>query len=403
MTIGGTGIGISEHIREAYTFIAHNYQHGDEIFLIGFSRGAFTARSIAGLITAVGLLTKKGMAGFYEVFKDWENQITPGYVSKFPDIPFPKKPNINDPRYMAELKRLNLSRPNIPIRAVAVWDTVGSLGIPNLGLWPHSTKEYSFVNTEVSPIIEHAFHALALDEHRRPFSPTIWEQPDGQAWPRVMKQCWFPGVHSNVGGGYPNTQSADITLAWMVNQLEPLLDFNREYLLEQHEMNINYYKKQRESVRPWGCGEINESFSGFQKLAGSQVRTPGSYTATDPISGTDTGRPLRNTKEFMHASVRIRWGGKDLDRKDKGTYKPDALDGWTLRGAGADVELLGDNVIAWEHESGGKAERKVLLEDDLGEVEKMLLKASPGMATRVAAGQVGPGPMDSTEMLQRRH
>lgn len=378
-----------------YAFIAHNYEHGDEIFLIGFSRGAFTARSIAGLIASVGLLTKKGMGDFYEVFKDWENQITSGYVSKFPDIPFPNKPKINDPRYMAELQRLNLSRPNIRIRAVAVWDTVGSLGIPNLGMWPQSTKEYSFINTEVSPIIEHAFHALALDEHRRPFSPTIWEQPDGQTLPRVMKQCWFPGVHSNVGGGYPDTQSADITLAWMVNQLQPLLDFDLDYLLDLHEADINYYMKIREMVRPWGCGQINESFRGFQRLAGSQVRTPGFYTATDPISGADTGRPLRNTKEFIHASVRLRWGGKNLDLEDKGTYKPKALDGWTLRGAGADVELIGDSGIAWEHESGGKAGRRILQEDELGAVEKRLLKISPDMAKRVTAGQVGPGPMNS--------
>ena len=270
-------------------------------------------------------------------------------------------------------------------------------------MWPQSTKEYSFVNTEVSPNIEYAFHALALDERRKPFSPTIWEQPDGQALPRVMKQCWFPGVHANVGGGYEDSQSADITLAWMVNQLEFLLDFNWDYLLEQHEMNVKYYKKVGQVVRPWGTGEINESYGGLERIAGSQVRTPGFYTATDPITGKDTGRPLRNTNESMHASVRIRWGGEGLDREDKGTYKPKALEGWTLRGAGANVELLGDNVIAWEHESGGKAGTRVLMEDELGNVEKMLLKTSPGMATRVMAGEVGPGPIGGGEKIKRRN
>lgn len=198
-------------------------------------------------------------------------------------------------------------------------------------------------------------------------------------------------------------QSADITLAWMVSQLEPLLDFNWDYLLEQYETNVKYYKKLRENVRPWGCGQINESYGGIERIAGSQVRTPGFYTATDPISGKDTGRPLSNTNESMHASVRLRWGGQDLDKEDKGTYKPKALDGWTLRGAGANVELLGDSVIGWEHDSIGKAGVKVLREDDLGEVEKMLLKTSPGMAKRVMAGEVGPGSRNCVEMVHCRN
>lgn len=267
----------------------------------------------------------------------------------------------------------------------------GSLGIPNLGLFPQSTKEYSFINTEVSPNIEHAFHALALDEHRKPFSPTIWEVPDGQALPKVMKQCWFPGAHANVGGGYDDSQSADITLAWMMNQLGSLLDFNLDYLLEQQEMNVKYYKTHGQDVRPWGTGKINESYGGLQTIAGSQVRTPGFYTATDPITGKNTGRLLRNTNESVHASVRLRWGGKDLGREDRGTYKPKALDGWTLRGAGANMELLGDDVIAWELESAGTGANRVLREDELGPIEKKILETSPDMVNRVMAGEVGPG------------
>lgn len=100
---GGTGAGLSENIREAYSFLAMNYTPGDEIFLIGFSRGAFTARSIAGLIAAVGLLTAKGMTHFYEVFNDWENQLVPNFKSKFPDKPFSKRPNVTDRAYGQEL------------------------------------------------------------------------------------------------------------------------------------------------------------------------------------------------------------------------------------------------------------------------------------------------------------
>ncbi len=100
---GGTGAGLSENIREAYSFVANNYQDGDEIILLGFSRGAFTARSIAGLIASIGLLTKRGLVHFYDIFKDWENQIKPGYVTKFAS---PNKVGVNDPAYTKELERV---------------------------------------------------------------------------------------------------------------------------------------------------------------------------------------------------------------------------------------------------------------------------------------------------------
>ena len=110
---GGTGMGISENIRAAYAFIAENYQEGDEVFIVGFSRGAFTARSVAGLISAIGLLTRRGMSYFYEVFTDWENQVQPSYKSQWPDKPFPNRPNITDPRYSEQMQAVRLSSTEI--------------------------------------------------------------------------------------------------------------------------------------------------------------------------------------------------------------------------------------------------------------------------------------------------
>lgn len=101
---GGTGAGLSENIREGYGFLARNYKEGDEIFLIGFSRGAFTARSIGAMIGSVGLLTIKGMQHFYPIFSDWENQVKPpDWKSKFPDQPFKNRPRVTDPSYTAKL------------------------------------------------------------------------------------------------------------------------------------------------------------------------------------------------------------------------------------------------------------------------------------------------------------
>ncbi|KAH0564840.1 hypothetical protein GP486_001776, partial [Trichoglossum hirsutum] len=246
---GGTGLGLSEHIREAYGFIANNYRESsanspdpDEIFLLGFSRGAFTARSLAGLIGFVGLLTRKGMEYFYEIFKDYENASVPGYKSPFPDRPFKGKPSMGDAagkkRYQELLFENGMTRLNVPIKAVAVWDTVGSLGIPTIS-WIDklhlpfpSNKELLFYDTKLDNLnIEYAFQALALDEMRWSFPPAMWELPPGST--TVLKQTWFPGVHSNIGGGMDDQQLSDITLAWMLSQLDGMLDFDEDYIKAQ--------------------------------------------------------------------------------------------------------------------------------------------------------------------------
>jgi uncharacterized protein (DUF2235 family) len=102
-------MGLSENIREAYSFICLNYAPGDQIFLVGFSRGAFTARSIAGLIGTLGLLTRKGLVDFYEIFKDYENSWDKNYKPQKPNVPFPNKGSILDPRYAQELEAVGLA------------------------------------------------------------------------------------------------------------------------------------------------------------------------------------------------------------------------------------------------------------------------------------------------------
>jgi Uncharacterized alpha/beta hydrolase domain (DUF2235) len=130
--------GVAEHIREAYSFIASNYtvESNDEIIIIGFSRGSFTARSVAAFINDIGLLTPKGMTLFYPIFEDWENQqkmlTTQSYKPSFPNYPFPgPRPSMYpDPTaYREKLVQLGYTRPNIRIKAVAVFDTVGKTNL----------------------------------------------------------------------------------------------------------------------------------------------------------------------------------------------------------------------------------------------------------------------------------
>ncbi len=110
------------------------------------------------------------------------------------------------------------------------------------------------MDTFVPGNVKHAFQALALDEHRRPFSPTIWETPKGRE-DLVLKQTWFPGAHSNIGGGYPDTMMADITLAWMVSQLmeNDILAFDLDYIRWLWKNNIDQYG---DHPSAWGLGKL---------------------------------------------------------------------------------------------------------------------------------------------------
>ncbi|KAI9668526.1 MAG: hypothetical protein M1829_005343 [Trizodia sp. TS-e1964] len=406
---GGTGLGLSENIREAYSFLANNYneEHHDEIHLIGFSRGAFTARSIAGLINTIGLLTKKGLPYFYEIFTDYENSRNGKYVPMFPDLPFANKTNILDPTYAGTLEELHLSRLNIPIKSVSVWDTVGSLGIPKLGIFNKlglftASKEFSFYDTTLTSNIENAFHALALDERRGPFSPTIWEKPAGCT--TNLKQVWFPGAHSNVGGGYDDQEISNITLAWLMSQLQPFIDFDATYLEGAWELNEQYYAKVKETPRPWAMGKINNSSSAIYLLAGNETRTPGTYHQVNPDTGRPTATPLRDTNEYIHACVRIRIKQRGLGIEDKGIYNPRALRSWRLVDTDTEKNELSESEIKWEYTGRDlKFQGKVLREDALGDLERNLMTHDPLIYQRILKQKSPPPPPAIPEGLTSQH
>lgn len=395
---GATGQGIGHNIREAYSFICHNYHAGDEIFLIGFSRGAFTARSVSSLIKGVGLLTPAGLRYLTPIFEDWKYQGKKAFKSKYKK-PWPDRPPVYTPEYQRKLLELELAIPNIPIKCIAVWDTVGALGIPKIAFLPQSPahKFYSFVDTRIEPIVEYAFQALALDEHRRSYHPTIWEKPASQTFPRVLKQTWFPGVHSDVGGSYDDADLANLTLAWMATQLEPLLSLDYELITREVRLAKEFHEERHEPIREWGLGKIHNSMSLVFRLLGSQVRTPSEYCEIDRLTRKYTGRRLENTCETIHSSVRIRMGRAGLGYDDRGDYESSALEGWTMHG----VETNPDTPIAqslpgavgqmtnvtWKKtvqtkDSKGKVENVVLEmpEDTMQGLERKLLNLWPDLA-----------------------
>ena len=380
---GATGFGLKENMREAYTYLAINWKPGDEMFLIGFSRGAFTARSIGGMIGALGLLTRAGLPSFNEIFEDWEHRFDDRYESKYPDNPFPGKGPF-DQHYVDELVRRGLTTINVPIKAICCWDTVGSLGIPKLGffdslLGARGTHEYEFYDTRLHPCVENAFQALALDERRAPFSPALWEKRDNDRTNLV--QCWFPGVHSNVGGGYDDQDLANITLGWMMSKLEPYLDFRPNFVDGLWEENRLYYKRTGQKTRSWAFGELYNSLKGFYGLTGSKTRTPGNYYRTDPQNGKPMSKRLKHTNEYIHASVRARLGLQGPGSQDRGIYDPPALKEWTFATEMVPPSQGGNSdhmaVIWTNHNAKKTGGQEKVPEAVLSDIELALLKRSP--------------------------
>lgn len=205
---GFSGAGLDSNVIDGYRFLGNNYQPGDEIYLFGFSRGAYTARSLAGLINLAGIFDSSCLGAPLDQLLDiWR-------CDSYPD---------DDARAEAIAAIDHLKRfEQVRIRCVGVWDTVGSLGIP--GDWARTlsfASRWYFHDVHLGPHIDVALHALAIDEKRAAFPPTLWEKPKGQPLPpgQVVEQVWFPGVHSNIGGSYPDSDLSDITLDWMIKRL----------------------------------------------------------------------------------------------------------------------------------------------------------------------------------------
>ncbi len=217
---GAFGYGLSGNVLDGYGWLCRTWQPGDEIYLFGFSRGAYTARSLGGLIRKCGLLKrapdgnvgKDEVSRAYDFYRDTHTK---------PDDPLAVK-------FRADRSI------DVDIHFLGVWDTVGSLGIPVTASWfPFARARYQFHDTELSKIVKYAYQALALDEHRGDFKPALWTrnpytvQAGESMTSKKREQCeveqrWFIGSHSDVGGGNDCDGAGrkpdplpDLPLAWL--------------------------------------------------------------------------------------------------------------------------------------------------------------------------------------------
>jgi len=218
---GAFGWGIDQNIQDAYRFLSLNYQHGDEIYLYGFSRGAYTIRSLVGLIRCCGLLQRNRirLAGkAYALYRD--NDI---------------KPNDEQAKtFRQKYSYYGDQEENVSIKLLGCWDTVGALGIPDrtprFNIDKVINKKYKFHDTFLSSIVENARHAVAIDEKRKVFDVTIMQKsPNNQN--QTLKQVWFAGTHGCIGGGEEKNRGlSDIALLWMIAESQAFgieFDLNR--------------------------------------------------------------------------------------------------------------------------------------------------------------------------------
>jgi len=213
---GILGFGLDDNIREGYRFLAANWRsEQDRIFLIGYSRGAFTARSLAGMIAKCGLADLSAISD-EDLFARYRDTGAPGLRELREDQELARTPA--DRAVLAESRLVR-------IRFVGVFDTVGALGIPGtLGRWL-SRRRYQFHNTELSGLVDHAYHLMAVDERRKQFAPTLWTGVPRPVpgHPTVVEQRWFVGAHGDVGGGGTDRPETDT----------PLAVLTREWLIER--------------------------------------------------------------------------------------------------------------------------------------------------------------------------
>lgn len=264
---GVAGRGLFGNMREAYAWLLTNFLPGDRLFLFGFSRGAFTVRSLAGMLQICGI---------------------PSAAAGTPAIKLANEAcriyRLHDSVQRADASaafRAEHGSLAGQVHFLGVWDTVGAMGLPTKGPLGWLTRSrHRFHNVQLGDNISNAFQALAINEQRAPFEPALWREP---CPPQVsnIQQMWFPGVHSNIGGGYVDAGLSDVALTWMMECASAHgLVLNQDYISRRVDPNV--------------FGELRDSLT-------VSYRTP--ITGLPRPRAIGTGAP----GEAMHLSVQQRW------------------------------------------------------------------------------------------------
>ncbi|KAM5536247.1 hypothetical protein V8D89_010146 [Ganoderma adspersum] len=277
---GVTGANLASKVEAAYGFIAQNYHPGDEIFLFGFSRGAYTARMVAMFIGAIGVLDRTEMDHFADIFLAYQKR---GKAKN------PEEIRLLDQKLAPwtgsngrSKRRAAINSEGFSVKVIGVFDTVGSVGLPEeLSLRSSKIRNiFGFPDHVLGSHVERAYHAMAINETRKDFDVAKFEQtPDGRSKGQVLKQCWFTGSHGDVGGGYEEHDLLELTFNWMIANIQEVLSLDFEYILSLPKPD-----------KPWGTQPPHNPLVGIYSVAESIQRIL--PTETNDI-----------THEVIHSSV----------------------------------------------------------------------------------------------------
>ena len=229
---GAFGWGFSDNVKKLYRELVNVYEPGDKIFLFGFSRGAYTIRALAAWIQYSGILDVRHYSKLPRevlteaIRREWDAFRKEKFQHKSAHERrghIPSGADIAEEREKTILRRRTNHAVHPDKKAhiafIGVWDTVGAIATPFDGLREFISRYIRaiwFADNTLGPEVSRACHALALDEERRTFHPELWNERNGVD--KRIKQVWFAGVHSNVGGGYPKHGMSLVTLDWMMNE-----------------------------------------------------------------------------------------------------------------------------------------------------------------------------------------
>ncbi|MEH2063792.1 MAG: DUF2235 domain-containing protein [Nostoc sp.] len=272
---GAFGWGIDKIIQDAYRLLCMNYDADaqDEIYLIGFSRGAYIVRCLAGMIYKCGLLRRSKIRDIpkaYELYRDFNVNPNGSKAQKFRQYNSKNIENLDPKKGYLKYR--------VPIQMLGCWDTVGALGIPDITSWLPIAKlwnqKYQFYDATLSPIVENAFHAVAIDEKRRVFPSASMEKNEKNP-DQVVEEVLFVGEHGCIGGGTKEYRGlSDYPFQWMLNKAKKL---GLEFYINETDDEFQ--------IKPDPNTQFNNSVSGFYALGG------------------DEWRPIKSSTVAIHYSV----------------------------------------------------------------------------------------------------
>ena len=252
---GAFGLGVKHNIGDAYHYLMNCYVQGDKVFIFGFSRGAYTARAFAGMLKKCGLLHKR-----------CENLLP--YAEK---IYFDKNNKEEAENFRSSVSRVCTHH------LVGVWDTVSSIG--------RGLSKRTFFDADLNPDVKVGLHAISIDETRKKFPISLWAKSKNPK--QILKQVWFAGVHSDVGGGYPETGLSDFALSWMLN--------------EARDNGLKIHSEWGYEVMPYHNAAMHESREGFWKIWSKKPRIIQPYANVEPSA---------DNPVLIHESVYLRMNKK---------------------------------------------------------------------------------------------